>query len=298
MKLLRYLFLLITCVSVVQVLAQKKTNRLQPGKIYSAGEKIYAPRYGFNATIPEDWEGMLPRESEVFLLTPTGAVFGEIYIYALENMDLTSLKAAWIKGVDLSESIRLKAVNPTLEGDLLYSEGIGEGDKINKGNKAFAVARPTTNGACIVAISIMPVQFFEPIKNTLLTFMRNSTLGEPSNASPYADLNWEELLSGKSLITYMYGEGGSKDTEIDLCKDGSFTATIKKSGFMKNQNADYHGRLMGTWRVEGTGESTKLTFTFTGKKKLAPIEAVLTIQEDKIFSGGERYSVGQSLRCK
>ena len=185
-----------------------------------------------------------------------------------------------------------------MEGDMLYSEGVGEGDKINKGNKAFAVARPTANGACIVAISIMPIQFFEPIKNTLLTFMRSSTLGEPSNASPYADLNWEELLAGKSLITYMYGEGGSKDTEIDLCKDGSFTATIKKSGFMKNQNADYHGKLAGTWVVNGVGESTKLTFTFTGKKKLAPIETVLTIQEDKIFANGERYSIGKSLKCK
>lgn len=298
MKLLRTLLLVMVCVSALEGLSQNKKNRLEPGKLYNAGETIYAPRYGFTATVPADWEGMLPRESEVFLLTPTGSVFGEIYIYALENMNLTTLKAAWIKGVNLSETIRLKAVNPTLEGDLLFSEGIGEGDKINKGNKAFAVARPTANGACIVAISIMPIQFYEPIKTTLLNFMRSSKLGEPSNASPYADLNWEELLSGKSLITYMYGEGGSKDTEIDLCKDGSFTATIKKSGFMKNQNADYHGKLSGTWVVDGVGESTKLTFTFTGKKKLAPIEIAVSIQDDKIFANGERYSIGQSLRCK
>lgn len=298
MKLLRTLLLLIACITALESFSQNKKNRLQPGKLYNAGETIYAPRYGFAATIPADWEGMLPRESEVFLLTPTGSVFGEIYIYALENMDLTTLKAAWIKGVNLSETIRLKAVNPTLEGDLLFSEGVGEGPNINRGNKAYAVARPTSNGACIVAISIMPTQFFEPIKNTLLTFMRTSTLGEPSNASPYADLNWEELLAGKSLITYVYAAGGSKDTEIDLCKDGSFTATIKKSGFMKNQNAAYHGKLAGTWMVEGVGESTKLTFTFTGKKKLEPINVVLTIQEDKIFAGGERYSIGQSLKCK
>lgn len=298
MKLLPTLLLMIACVLALEGLSQTKKNRLEPGKLYNAGETIYAPRYGFTATVPTDWEGMLPRESEVFLLTPTGSVFGEIYIYALENTDLSKLKAAWIKGVNLSETIRLKAVNPTLEGDLLFSEGVGEGDKINKGNKAFAVARPTANGACIVAISIMPIQFFEPIKNTLLTFMRSSKLGEPSNASPYADLNWEELLAGKSLITYMYAEGGSKDTEIDLCKDGSFTATIKKSGFMKNQNADYHGKLAGTWAVDGVGESTQLTFTFTGKKKLAPIEIAVSIREDKIFANGERYSIGQSLRCK
>ena len=72
--------LLLLMVLCTGSMAQNKKSRLQPGKIYNAGEAIYAPRYGFNATIPADWEGMLPRESEVFLLTPTGSVFGEIYI--------------------------------------------------------------------------------------------------------------------------------------------------------------------------------------------------------------------------
>ena len=55
---------------------------------------LYAPRFGFTATVPVDWEGMLPRESEVFLLTPTGSVFGEIYVYALESMDLDKIKSS------------------------------------------------------------------------------------------------------------------------------------------------------------------------------------------------------------
>lgn len=299
MKLVSCLLLLvISTVYTMESSAQGKKARIQPGKIYNAGETLYAPRFGFSATVPVDWEGMLPRESEVFLLTPTGSTVGEIYVYALENTDITTLKASWLKGTDLSETIRLKAINPVLEGDMLYAEGVGEGEYINKGNRAFGVARCNANGVCVVALSVMPVQFYEPIKKTLLDFMKAGSFGPPSNASPYADLNWEELLAGKSVITYVYAEGGSKDTEIHLCADGSFSAVIKKSGFMKNQHPDYRGKLSGTWNVDGVGESTKLKFTFTGKKTLAPIEVVLTIKEDKIFADGERYSVGHSTKCK
>lgn len=291
------LFIISTC-SAFESMAQNKKTRLQPDKIYNTGETLYAPRFGFTATVPPDWEGMLPRESEVFLLTPTGSTFGEIYVYALENMDINTLKAAWVKGTNLSETIRLKAINPTIEGDMLYAEGVGEGEYINKGNRAYGVARCNANGACVVALSVMPVQFYEPVKKTLLEFMKASSFGPPSTASPYADLNWEELLAGKSVITYVYAEGGSKDTEIHLCGDGSFSAVIKKSGFMKNQNPGYNGKLSGIWNVDGIGESTKLKFTFTGKKDLAPVEVTLTIQEDKIFANGERYSVGHSTKCK
>lgn len=299
MKSVRCLFVLSLCLACIfESAAQNKKTRIQPGKIYNTGETLYAPHYGFTATVPTDWEGMLPRESEVFLLTPTGSTFGEIYVYALENMDINTLKAAWVKGTNLSETIRLKAINPSIEGDMLYAEGVGEGEYINKGNRAFGVARCNTNGTCVVALGVMPVQFYEPIKKTLMDFMKASTFGPPSNASPYADLNWEELLAGKSVITYVYAQGGSKDTEIHLCGDGSFSAVIKKSGFMKNQNPNYHGKLSGTWNVDGMGESTKLKFSFTGKKELAPIEVVLTIKEDKIFANGERYSVGHSTKCK
>jgi len=93
-------------------------------------------------------------------------------------------------------------------------------------------------------------------------------------------------------------DGGSKDTEIHLCGDGSFTANIKKTGFMKNQNPQYHGKLTGTWSTKGIGEATNITFTFSEKSKLAPIEIALTIKEEKVYANEERYFVAQSTKCK
>ncbi|MCU0397306.1 MAG: hypothetical protein MUC73_04295 [Cyclobacteriaceae bacterium] len=295
-KLIPLLFLM---VASVLLMAQGKKTRLQPGKFYEAGESIYAPRFGFNGKIPAGWQGSLPRESELFLLqTVTPDVFGEIYVFGRAQGDVQTLKQLWLQGTELSESIRIKAKDPVLKGDMLVSEVIGEGQSINKGNRGYIAARCNPDGPCIIALSIMPKQFYEPVKNTLEQFLQTATFESPNTASPYANLNWNEFLAGKSLVTYAYVEGGSKDTEIHLCADGTFTANIKKTGFMKNQNPQYNGKLSGTWVTKGIGETTNITFTFSSKGNLPPVEIPLTIRDEQVFANDERYFVAQSTKCK
>jgi hypothetical protein len=295
-KLIPLLFLLVASVTLI---AQGKKTRLQPGKFYEAGESIYAPRFGFNGKIPAGWQGSLPRESELFLLqTVTSDVFGEIYVFGRAQGDVQTLKQLWLQGTELSESIRIKAKDPVLKGDMLVSEVIGEGQSINKGNRGYIAARCNPDGPCIIALSIMPKQFYEPVKNTLEQFLQTATFEAPNSASPYANLNWNEFLAGKSLVTYAYVEGGSKDTEIHLCADGTFTANIKKTGFMKNQNPQYNGKLSGTWVTKGIGETTNITFTFSSKGNLPPVEIPLTIRDEQVFANDERYFVAQSTKCK
>ncbi len=295
-KLIPLLFLM---VASVLLMAQGKKTRLQPGKFYEAGESIYAPRFGFNGKIPAGWQGSLPRESELFLLqTVTPDVFGEIYVFGRAQGDVQTLKQLWLQGTELSESIRIKAKDPVLKGEMLVSEVIGEGQSINKGNRGYIAARCNPDGPCIIALSIMPKQFYEPVKNTLEQFLQTATFESPNTASPYANLNWNEFLAGKSLVTYAYVEGGSKDTEIHLCADGTFTANIKKTGFMKNQNPQYNGKLSGTWVTNGIGETTNITFTFSSKGNLPPVEIPLTIRDEQVFANDERYFVAQSTKCK
>lgn len=295
----KLILLLLVLAAPVALPAQGKKTRLQPGKFYEAGESIYAPRFGFNAKIPDGWQGSLPRESELFLLqTVTTDVFGEIYVFGHAQGDLETLKQNWLKGADLSESIRIKAKDPVRKGDMLTSEVIGVGESINKGNRGYIAARCNPDGPCVIAMSIMPKQFYEPVKNTLEQFLQNATFEPPNTASPYANLNWNEFLAGKSLVTYAFVEGGSKDTEIHLCGDGTFTGNIKKTGFMKNMNPQYRGKLQGTWVTKGIGETTNITFTFSSRSKLPPVEIALTLKDEQVFANGERYFVGQSTKCK
>ena len=64
-----------------QLFAQSTKNRLQPGRLYSPGEEIYAPKFGFTSRVPEGWVGALPRETEVFLLNANKGFFGEMYVF-------------------------------------------------------------------------------------------------------------------------------------------------------------------------------------------------------------------------
>src|SRR5687767_581778 len=97
------ILLAITCCN--SIYAQKK-NRIEPGRMYSAGETLFAPRFGFIAKVPEGWEGMLPRENEVFLLTTTTTTYGEIYVFGRLEGDLSVMAEAWSKGFNLSETIK------------------------------------------------------------------------------------------------------------------------------------------------------------------------------------------------
>ncbi|MBX2964433.1 MAG: hypothetical protein KF687_18135 [Cyclobacteriaceae bacterium] len=279
--------------------AQSKKTRLQPGKFYEAGETLFAPRFGFTATVPAGWQGSFPRESEIFLLqTVTPDVFGEVYVFGYESSSLENLKKNWQEGTKLSESIRIKATNPVIKGDMISSEVVGEGQSINKGNRSYVAARCNPDGPCVVTFAVMPKQFYEPIKNAMEEFLLKASFEPPNNISPYANLNWSEFLAGKSLVTYAFAQGGSKETEVHLCGNGTFTANIKKTGFMRNMNPQYKGKLQGTWVTKGIGQSTNITFNFSSKSKLPPLEIALTMENEQVFANDERYFVAQYSRCK
>jgi hypothetical protein len=287
------ILLVITCFQSVH--AQKK-KRLQPGKMYNAGDTLYAPRFGYIATVPQGFQGTLPRESEVFLLTTTTSTYGEIYVFGRAEGDLPVMAEAWKKGIDLSETIRIKAVNPILKDETLSSEVIAVGEYINKGTKGFVISRCSPNGPCITVFMVAPVQFYESVKNTATQFMTNSKFEPPSNVSPYADFDWKEFLSDKVLATYTSIKGGTRESLIHLCADGTFQSDIQKSGILKNHNPEYRGKLSGKWIVIGTGDEGRIQFTFD-KKKLAVFEAQLKLKDEKVYSDGERYFVGESDKC-
>jgi hypothetical protein len=285
-------------VCIQPIHAQKKKSRIQPGKMYEAGDTLYAPRFGFTGVVPAGWQGMLPRENEVFLLTSTNtSVYGEIYVFGRPEGNLSVMADTWTKGFDLSETIKLKAVKPTIVDGVLSADVVAVGEYINKGNKGFAITRCNPNGPCVTVLMVAPIQFYESVKTTVVQFMKSSTFQPPSSASPYADFDWKEFLSGKVLANYTSIKGGTKESSVHLCSDGTFQSDTKKSGILKNHNPEYRGRLSGKWIVVGTGEEARIQLTFN-KEGLAPIEAQLQIKDEKVYSNGERYFAGQSDKCQ
>jgi hypothetical protein len=278
----------------------QSTKRLQPGKLYNSGEKIYAPRYGFTSVVPERWEGTLPRDMEIFLLLPDTNTFGgEIFTFASEKNNLDALRETWLKGVSLSETIGIKAKDINVSGDMMSTELAPDGKSVDTGNRGYAAARCSPFNLCITCVAIGPTQFYEEMKTAVESFMANASFTAPSNVSIYADFNWKEFLSDKTLITLLGIEGqsdsGTKESVFDLCSDGTFKGDIKKKGAMKEVNSSYKGNQSGTWHTESVGENGVLVLNF---EKLPAVELTLNIKDERITVNGERYFVAESEKCK
>lgn len=277
------------------LLAQNLKNRIQPGKMYNAGDSIYTPRYGFSGQIPEGWVGVLPRETEVFLLNSTTGIFGEIFVFGREKVDLTQLAETWKAGVDISETVRLKATDPTIEGDLLYSHAEATGNYLPPKNyRAFAATR--CGEACITVLVISLDENAEMASQSALQLLKTAALSTPKEIDPYEGFDWKGFLSAKLVIAYEGFIGGKQQTKVNLCEDGTFRAQISKKGMMKDSNPDYKGGMKGTWAVEGKNSEATLTLTFE-KKDLAPFVANLKFVDEELYINGERHYASQSEKC-
>jgi hypothetical protein len=276
--------------------AQTRKSRLQPGRVYSAGEILYAPRLGFTAQVPDGWAGVLPQGTEVFMLVSTTAENTEMYLFAREQGELAAMAEAWKKGVDLSENIRLTAANPVISQGILSGEVDVQGRPKDRDTRGFAASRCGGHGYCVTLLASAPAQSIAAVGRTAIEFLQRSTFEAPSLASAYADFDWSKFLAGKLMIAYDVAQGGTKENQVNLCADGTFSARLKKTGWMRQTN-DYRGSQSGTWSAEGIGEEGVLRLNFSSKK-LSPVELNLRIEDEKVFVDGERYYASQSDRCR
>jgi hypothetical protein len=288
-----FVIVLLTIPSLV-VHAQKE--RLKSGKMYEAGEVLFAPHFGFTATVPQGWSGVLPRESEVFLLSSQTRPI-EVFVFANEKGDLKTIKSNWEKGVPMDEHIKLKPKNATIQDGLLTSEVLAAGPTIDKGKRAYAVAKCSEHGPCVISLAFMAAPDYDAAKKTVDEFMTQLKFEAPSLASPYEKFDWKKFLAGKVLIAYDLREKGSKENKVELCSDGTFYASISKKGIMKNQNPQYRGKLSGIWTAEGIGETGTLVLEFK-KNELPSMQVMMTIHDEQIYANQERYFAGVSERCK
>src|SRR5687767_11385620 len=181
-------FLVLVCILGCQpeTIGQPQKTRLQPGKLYDAGQTIYAPYYGFTSIVPEYWKGTVPMDMELFLLLPdTISIGGEIYAFGSQKKNLSSLREQWLKGMAFSESIKIRATDIIMQNDALWSEVVPEGDGVNSGNKGFAMARCGPFGYCITTLAIGPTQCFDDMKKAVRQFMDQAEFTEPSDISIY-----------------------------------------------------------------------------------------------------------------
>lgn len=259
---------------------------------------MYAPRYGFTSKVPNGWVGTLPRETEVFLLNLSTGQFGEIFVFGrTTSIDLNALSEEWKAGVDVTETLRLQAIDPQISNATLRSEVEAVGNFIPTKKRAFAAVRCGDTGTCITVLAVSQDDNYEVVSKAAEEFLAGSSFDVPREIDPYQDFDWEEFLSNKMLIVYNDFKGGKQSTRVNLCAGGSFNAKVKKKGFMKDFNPEYKGNMVGSWTVESNNAEATLNITFS-KKDLAPLTVQLKLEDEELYVNEERFYASRSENCK
>ena len=277
--------------------AQLPSNRLKPGTMYHAGDTVRSSRLGLLTRIPEGWDGVLPRDTEVFLLLPTNNSIGEIYVVVNDKLDLQGQAKRWKDGMDLSGGLRLQPEGEiTKRGtDVICAVGKMAGNNANSQAKIYIEAKCSPVGFCVSYIATADASSFENVKTALQAFVDNTIFSKPSDESPYVDFNWKEFLSEKVLLAFGYENNSKLEDEVSLCADGSFRSNITRTGIFKAQAKGYQGKKQGKWDVKSNGEKATITFTFD---KLPPVDVEIEAKDEEIYVKGQRYFVGNSDECR
>ena len=291
---MKHLFLLAFLILTVSAYSQK-VERLRPGHRYGPGETIQAPYFGFTSKIPEGWEGVLPRDTEAFLMLPMSGEMGEIYVFGNTDDNVEKLKQRWTAGTDMGSNIKLKAKGQIMQrGEAWGVEGFLSGSTNQADRKIYAEAKCSSYGVCVTFLMLSDRQRYEPVKKALQAFVDASSLSEPRIVSLYEGFDWKEFLTDKVLMTYFTAEKQRSMNEVHFCANGTFYSNIKRKGLLKTELKEYQGSKTGTWTVTA-GQRAELTLTFP---KAPPATIELYIDDEKVYANGERHFVGASERCK
>ena len=283
---------ILTVLVMMAVSLSLSHGQVRPGELYDEGAEINAPRLGAQSKVPTGWAGVLPMNTEVFLLMPKQYAFGQIYAMGGED-NYEDLKKRWTSGVELDNGLFIKSSSePSMRNGSLVSSLQIVG---NKNYGGYVEAKCGDFGNCIVAFLFAPPEMVEELSAAIKSFMDDMVFFEPRELDLYAEFDWTAFLGGKYMANYERIQGSKKESEIWLCGDGSFTSKLKNKGVFADQAKDYLGTKKGTWEINGMGPTSQLILSF---KNLPTVTLDLLIEEEKIFVNGTRYFFMQDDICK
>ncbi len=261
--------------------------------MYEAGEHIYGAQSGAASVVPQGWVGLLPRDSEIFLLMPTNGLNGEIYVLADSGVTEEQHKQAWLAGLELDNGNVLRS-----DGKIFKRNGnlasFARLDEPTEPLTAYIEARCGPHGYCLSALLLADPAHQEELLPGFYAFMDSLRWRAPNQGNEYAGFNWHDFLAGKHLINYAHVRQGKDESDLWLCPDGTFRTRLKRTGLQKGEAGAYKGTHRGTWQIEDVGASGILHLNY---EKLPPLEVEISIKDDRVFINGNRFLVIRAENC-
>lgn len=217
--------------------AQLPSNRLKPGTMYHQGDSVHSPRLGISARIPEGWDGVLPRDTEVFLLMPNTNTIGEMFIIQNEKVDLAAQRKRWESGAELSPGLKLQIDGgiTVRDGEILSASGKVVGAQANNQNLVFLESKCSQYGFCMVALALADKTSFERVKQGVQALMNSMSFKKPSTDSPYKNFDWKPFLSGKVLLAITMSRAERKRMKLIYALTVHSSRELHAQGYLRDK---------------------------------------------------------------
>jgi hypothetical protein len=270
-------------------------SRIIPGVLYYPGDTLYAPANGIVAFVPENWNGLLPQDTEVFLLSSMKYDGSRMFVRASENT-LETMAGNWESGLELAGGLKLQVKDSiSRRNNVIFAKLAVEGGTQSQ-ETGYAVGKCGDYGRCFGFILITRDEWIEQLRPEVTEFVKSARFIEPKDENIYEDFDWKDFLKGKYLVSFTPYQNYRRQAHVWLYKDGTFKSDIKRAGFVKADKNMYWGKNKGTWSINGKGESAELILNF--KKNIPILTIPVRIDEDKIFLFDQRFFVMDLERVK
>ena len=258
-------------------------DRVDPSKMYKAGEAINAGLLGVSTMVPEGWVGYLPRETEIFVLNKENNEGSEIYVFGRAN-DYDQIEENWSKGLALSPSINI-IVEEEIQrkGNLRYADVKYTGT--SGGQRRGSVAASCGEfGVCTTWLLLSANKSFDENNAMLLALVDAVKYSQPKSLAELAPaLDWNSELESK----YVYSkkaQGGQK-TVFQLWTNSDHTFSTKAVPLAWCQgNKKYASKKKGAWSVTKRNGQNLLVLNYD---KLEPVIITLTKEEENVIFNDE-----------
>lgn len=220
---------------------------LSPEQRYTGPQHLTEPSLGIGFTIPEAWFGVLPRDSEFFVMAPADEAG---YIFAgADEMTPAEARSTMSQDLPLGNGITL---HPT---DKLSEDGrrLSAGYTVSGAQQPLAAQATTAigeRGLGIFFIAVYPAHRAAEFARALDSLVDSIRWSAPVSP-PAAPAGSQFELAGKKLTRFYTGSGYSETQYLYLCHSGQFYHDFNGGGYGWNASGAFQSNSRGRWQVSG-----------------------------------------------
>lgn len=289
----------LTITLLFHVLAPPAEAQIEPGRIYTAGERVEDPSSGLALTLPQGWRGALAPDGSAFVME---ADAGDGYLFVVgEPTSEAEVRSELASPIDLGDGIVLRPAGSIREissGHLSAEFDVGGAPSELDG---VVDVRLTETGLGVAFILLTPPAAADDnvmaMRELALSLGVTEPATNPSAASAEGGNDeWEPYLRGRYLARFYTGSGYTEKTELWLCTDGTFYFDDQGGGFGGGASGAFQSRGDGRWTATGAGRSGTLELQWAdGSRSSWALE--YDARQDHLYLNGDRWLRGANERC-